>query len=240
MPQAPVQMPVPPAPPMAANIPPAPPQQYAPPQQQYAPPEFQQPRTPSTVLPGWQGAPQGAAPPGVPGDVSAAMTAMMSGATGSPDNAAAILGSFNLANIQDTSFRILPLDVSYEGEVKKVELTRSNAGAHMLKITIQTTHPGPHRGVTIIDYLPLMDTTMWRYKSFLRATEQLAPDGHTVITQSLKDFEGYIVAFNIRHDEYEGQLRNKINGGYDVGTMSAELHAQPAQPGAPTWAPPAG
>ena len=160
------------------------------------------------------------------------------GMLGGSDGIFGRLQQLDLSGIESSNFRLLPDDVSYEAEVKKVEDTKSAAGDPMMVITLQTTFPVQHKGVTIKDYLPIMKDTLWRAKSFWEACEALDETRSRLIVDSWAHFQGYIVRFNIRHDEYNNEKRNKVNGSYQAGFETPGLAgASEAGAAAPTSAP---
>ncbi len=140
------------------------------------------------------------------------------GATGGGDS---ILKSYDLSGVETNNFRLLDPDLYYEGEITKAELGKSSKGDAQIKLTTKTVSPKAHAGVTVPDSVTLIPTMMWKYKGLLEATNLLSEDGRGFAGNSVKDLVGKRVGYKIKHDQWEGQDRNKINGGYAAPAPTA-------------------
>ena len=228
---------------------PAPPgyeqQQYQQPAQQYAqpqvapqPPNMGAPGQPAFPPQGYAPQPQVAAPQAGPqGGLGQEFAQLMQSANVGPGGAGAgpagLLNKYNVSGVEDSNFRTIPVEHTYESRITGVKASTTQAGADMLVITLKTVHPHPHTGVTLTDYLPIMDSTLWRYKSFLRAAGMLDPTGSFCSAQRWEDFNGRVVRHQILHEEYpkgSGQMRNKVNGSYSEAYEHLQAAQQPPAP----------
>lgn len=186
-------------------------------------------------------APAVPAPPAVAVPTAApsfSVNAQMESLQASVGGGAGLLGGIDLSGVESNNFRLLPLDVPvYEARITKAELGKSSKGDPQIKLWLKTTYPSVHAGVTIITFVTIMESTKWIYKSLLEATGTLSSDGRCFAGNSVRDFEGCIMQFTVKHDEWDGSLRNKVAGAFAMGTLTEE-RSQPVASGQVRWGTP--
>lgn len=231
-PPAPVAAPAPPPPPVAAPPPPAtPPVVPPPPATQAIPMPVAVPQQSAQMtLP--ETAP---APPPAAGDLSALQGMFNQAPEAAPSGQAPAdpvdLGAYDLSGVNDSSMRVLDPKLTYEAIIVDASTKRSagdNSGLLVLEMKI--IFPEQFRGSKIWDNISMKDNSLWRFKSAARACDLLDAEGKRFVGTSPADFKEYVVRFGIRHDEYAGQIRNKVAGTYEAGWESAEAVAAGATP----------
>lgn len=135
-----------------------------------------------------------------------------------------LLGGYDMSKVADNQFKILDPAFDYEAVIESAELGRSGTdGSNMVTIQLTVTWCSDERnwsqfnGTKIWDNAVLKETTLWKFKSICRACDLLTPDGSRFSGSSVKDFQGNVLRFKIKHDEYNGVVRNKVQGGYEAG-----------------------
>jgi hypothetical protein len=226
--------------PVQSPVPVAPPVQQAPPvQNPYAlPPQAEQPQWPPQVAthePAQQAwvppAPPAATPPSAwsPPPVAttppiAAPPSLVGGGVGG--NLLSMMRQ-DMSGIQDINFKILDTKIEYEAEITKAEGKVAESGNSMIALELIITFPVADAGVKLFDNCVFTAQSMWKFKSLCKSTNLLDPTGSVFVGNNEKDFEGSIVRFNIRHDDYNSQTRNKVAGGYVEGWQTPGLSGTP-------------
>lgn len=158
------------------------------------------------------------------------------GGGGAASVMAALRGT-NFAQVESNVFRILPTDIEYEFVIKDATAAEAKESKNpMINLKLQVIWPMEFAGATVYDQCVLTEKSLWKAKGLFEAVGLLAADG-SYAGKTLADLKDYAVRAGIRHDEYNGQTRNKIAGGYMEAYEHPDLRQTTAASGAPGAAP---
>lgn len=109
-----------------------------------------------------------------------------------------------------------------EGEhlavLKKIEEAVSQAGNDMLSATFEVIS-GRSTGARVLESFPLSEKAKWKLKGYLNAVG-IKADGK--ISLDLDALEGKKCIISVYHEEYNGNLRAKIDEFKKIGTSDVE------------------
>lgn len=131
-----------------------------------------------------------------------------------------VIGNVDLGNVSEGGGRLLPVTddndekIEYEWRIEKSEATMSKKDNKQLSLELTCVWPAQYKGAKAWDQCVLTENAMWKFKSLARAAGLLSQDGKSFTGNSESDFKGRIVGATVYHDEYQGKVRHKIDGGY--------------------------
>jgi hypothetical protein len=127
------------------------------------------------------------------------------------------LTALDLSGISEGG-RLLDVNLDYEASIEDAEIKSNKAGdGKMLSFKLKVTFPASYVGSVLYDQASFKEGGIWKFKSIARASELLSEDGAKFVGTSAKDFNGSIVRFKIKHDEWQEKVTNKVAGGYEPG-----------------------
>lgn len=91
-------------------------------------------------------------------------------------------------------------------KVATTEIKQSQGGNDMIVVSFEVTK-GADKGARVYENFPLVDTALWKLKNFLQAIGMKA-DGK--ISLDVDRLVGKTCAINVKHEEYEGKLRARV------------------------------
>lgn len=153
---------------------------------------------------------------------------------GDANRGMALLRGIDFTQVADSG-RVLPplhpngTPIDYEGEIISAEWRQNDKGQDYPALEIKTTFPVQFAGVTIFDNISLGETSQWKSKSLMRATDTLSEDGQTFIAAGIEEWEGHIVGFQINNEEYTNPktgktyTNNRVKGAYATAYLTPSL-----------------
>ena len=100
-------------------------------------------------------------------------------------------------------------------KIHSIEEKTSQGGNDMLVCCFEVTR-GEDKGARVYENYPLVDTALWKLKAMLQAVGMKA-DGK--ISLDLDKLEGKVLVIEVKHEEYNGQTRARIQ---EYRKLSAE------------------
>lgn len=107
----------------------------------------------------------------------------------------------------------------HAAKVTKIDEVTFQGGNVGFKITFEVT-AGAGKGARVIENYPFVDTAMWKLKAFFEACGIKADGRISVDTDKLI---GKAVEITVNHEEYNGQLRARIQ---EVNKLTAKAAAE--------------
>lgn len=221
-----------------------------------------QPSTSTTHLPAAVPEPVAPAPVAVPQPVAvapvaavpvaqppAAMQAIQQAGAQQPAGVGPNLQAFDMSNVNDDAFRLIPDQAFANFEIIDVEAVKTNTdGTDMLKLTFEV-YDGEFKGCKVWDQIKLSESSMWKFKRLCRVTNLLDPSGTRFTGQSFLAFKGKRVRFQVKVETYgpENKKKNSVDGSYEfietagaapagqMGFVTAAAPVVAAPAVAPTW-----
>ena len=109
-----------------------------------------------------------------------------------------------------------------EGEhlcrVAEADLKESQGGNDMIVVQFEVTK-GDDKGARVFENYPLVDTALWKLKSLLQAIGMKA-DGKVQL--DLDKLVGKVCIVAVKHEEYEGKTRAKVDYVTKYSTASSD------------------
>ena len=95
----------------------------------------------------------------------------------------------------------------HTAKIVSAEVKQSSGGNDMITVAFEVTK-GDDKGARVYENYPLVDTALWKLKGLLQALGMKA-DGKVQL--DLDKLVGKIVTIVVKHEEYEGKVRAKID-----------------------------
>lgn len=92
--------------------------------------------------------------------------------------------------------------------LKEADIKKSSNGDDMVTATFEITK-GPSTGARVYENFPLIDTALWKLKSYLDAIG-VKSDGKIIV--DLDKMEGKVCIIEVEHEEYKGKTKASITG----------------------------
>lgn len=105
----------------------------------------------------------------------------------------------------------------HTAKIVSAEVKQSQGGNDMVVVCFEVTK-GEDKGARVYENYPLIDTALWKLKGLLQAIGMKA-DGKVQI--DLDKLVGKVVTIVVKHEEYEGKVRAKIDEVRKFSTASA-------------------
>lgn len=147
--------------------------------------------------------------------MSMAIGNMLNGTGGAP---AANLGGIDLSKAS-SGFALLPEN---EDTLFLIEKIVASIAATSKNPMLTLTLAAEGTNIKIIDYVVYGGDNPWKFKSMCEATGLLSDDGSAFTGSSERDFIGKHIVARVKHDVYQGDKRNKIQGGYKKPNTDTE------------------
>ena len=106
----------------------------------------------------------------------------------------------------------------HTAKIVSAEAKASQSGNDMIVVCFEVTK-GEGKGSRVYENYPLVDTALWKLKSLLQAMGMKA-DGKVQI--DLDKLVGKVVTIVVKHEEYEGKLRARLDEVKKFSVASSE------------------
>ena len=106
----------------------------------------------------------------------------------------------------------------HTAKIASIEQTTSQGGDDMLKVIFEVVK-GKSKGAKVFDNFVLTEKALWKFQLLLKALK-IKCDGKLAI--DLDKLEGKLVDIEVAHEEYQGQMRARVNDYTIAGTKATD------------------
>lgn len=106
----------------------------------------------------------------------------------------------------------------HTAKIASIEQTTSQGGDDMLKVIFEVVK-GKSKGARVFDNFVLTEKALWKFQLLLKALK-VKCDGKLAI--DLDKLEGKLVDIEVAHEEYQGQMRARVNDYTIAGTKATD------------------
>lgn len=109
----------------------------------------------------------------------------------------------------------------HTAKIASIEQTTSQGGDDMLKVIFEVVK-GKSKGSRVFDNFVLTEKALWKFQLLLKALK-VKCDGKLSI--DLDKLEGKLVDIEVSHEEFQGQMRARVNDYTIAGTKATDSDA---------------